>query len=137
MTERRRGTPGAHYLIVVSGDLPSGWTDWFGDFELSHPSPGTSVLDGRVADQTALFGLLARLHDLNLPLLSVDRLDRQQYTHGDVMNRRNLLRASTVAGAGALLTSKLVTTAAAQSATPAPTTTSTGPAANDMFFRDA
>jgi hypothetical protein len=137
MTEQRKAEPGAHYLIVVSGDLPSGWSDWFGDFELSHPSLGTSVLDGRVADQTALLGLLARLHDLNLPLLSIDREDRQHLTHGDVMNRRNLLRASAVAGAGSLLTSNLVTTASAQSAAPASTTATTGSTANDMLFHDA
>jgi hypothetical protein len=80
MTDQRSGDPGIHYQIVVSGALPSGWADWFGDFELSHPTLGTSLLDGHVADQTALFGLLARLNDLNLPLLSVARVDRQHAT---------------------------------------------------------
>ncbi|MBV9323601.1 MAG: hypothetical protein JO352_07455 [Chloroflexi bacterium] len=80
MTEPRPGDPGVHYQILVSGDLSPGWADWFGGFELSHPTLGTSLLDGHVADQTALFGLLARLHDLNLPLLSVARVDRQPLT---------------------------------------------------------
>ena len=77
MHEQRSREPGVHYQIVVKGELPSGWDDWFGDFEVSHPRSGTSLLDGRVADQTALFGLLTRLHTLNLSLLSVARLDEQ------------------------------------------------------------
>ncbi len=78
MAKRRSGEPGVRYRIVVSGELPSDWADWFGEFDVSHPTLETSLLDGKVTDQTALFGLLARLHDLNLPLLSVARVDRRQ-----------------------------------------------------------
>ena len=68
---------GAHYQIIVGGQLEPGWAEWFGDFEISCPAPGTSLFDGHVVDQAALYGLLARLHDLNLPLLSVRRLETQ------------------------------------------------------------
>jgi hypothetical protein len=66
---------GGHYQIVVRGELEPAWAEWFGDFDISCPTPGTSLLDGQVVDQAALYGLLGRLHDLNLPLLAVHRLD--------------------------------------------------------------
>jgi hypothetical protein len=64
-----------HYHIVVGGQLPPAWAEWFDGLEVSWPSPRTSRLDGHVVDQAALYGVLARLHDLNLPLLAVRRLD--------------------------------------------------------------
>jgi hypothetical protein len=68
---------GAHYQIVVRGELEASWAEWFGDFDISCPAPRTSLLDGHVVDQAALYGLLGRLHDLNLPLLAVRCLDSE------------------------------------------------------------
>jgi hypothetical protein len=67
----------AHYQIVVAGQLDPAWAEWFGDFAISCPTPDASLLDGHVVDQSALYGLLGRLHDFNLALLSVLRLDTQ------------------------------------------------------------
>ena len=57
--------------IRVRGQIDEQWTDWFEDLTLSH-SEGVTVLAGPVQDQSALYGLLAKLRDLGLALLSVD-----------------------------------------------------------------
>jgi hypothetical protein len=72
---RRSAAGGAHYQIVVGGQLDPDWAEWFGEFTISCPAPRTSLLDGHVVDQSALYALLGRLHDLNLPLLAVRCLD--------------------------------------------------------------
>jgi hypothetical protein len=66
----------AWYEIRVQGHLDARWTAWFDDMDLRHAADGTTVLHGRVVDQSALHGLLHRLHDLGLPLVSVSRLER-------------------------------------------------------------
>jgi len=64
----------AHYEIRVGGVLDDRWTDWFGGLLVE--SDGTqTVISGLVADQPALHGLLAKIHDLGLSLISVQRLD--------------------------------------------------------------
>ena len=58
--------------IRVQGRIDEHWSDWFEDFEIAHTERGETILTGDVADQSALYGLLARLRDLGLPLISVD-----------------------------------------------------------------
>jgi hypothetical protein len=53
--------------------LHSRWAGWFDGLTVTHESDGTTVVRGPVADQAALHGLLRKLHDLGLPLLSVAR----------------------------------------------------------------
>ena len=62
------------YAIRVAGHLDQRWAEWFDGLALTHESDGTTVLEGRVADQPALHGLLLRIRDLGLPLLSVTPL---------------------------------------------------------------
>ena len=58
--------------IRVQGRIDEHWSDWFEDFEITHTEQGETILTGDVADQSALYGLLAKLRDLGLPLISVD-----------------------------------------------------------------
>jgi hypothetical protein len=58
------------YRIEVQGRLDESWTSWFDDMTIT-------TLSGVVADQAALHGLLARIRDLGLPLLSVQRLGQE------------------------------------------------------------
>lgn len=59
------------YEIRVQGHLAPRWDDWFDGFTLTPESDGSTVLEGFVVDQAALHGVLRRLADLGLPLLSV------------------------------------------------------------------
>ncbi len=59
------------YRIRVRGHLDDSWSDWFGGLTLRRQEDGTTLLTGQVADQAALHGLIARIRDLGLPLLSV------------------------------------------------------------------
>ena len=59
------------YEIRLQGRLESRWAAWFDGLSLTHDSDKTSVLRGPVADQAALHGLLQKVRDLGLPLISV------------------------------------------------------------------
>ena len=60
------------YRICVSGHLDDRWSEWFGGMSLQRRDDGTTVLVGPVVDQAALHGLITRIRDLGLPLLSVE-----------------------------------------------------------------
>jgi hypothetical protein len=61
------------YEIRVMGRLGSRWAEWFDGMTLTPGEDGTSLISGVVADQSALHGLLRRLSDLGVPLVSVTR----------------------------------------------------------------
>jgi len=64
------------YQIVLEGCLGSQWSDWFDGFTLSLDERGQSWLVGQVTDQAALHGLLNKIRDLGIPLISINRLDQ-------------------------------------------------------------
>ena len=66
------------YEIRLTGHLDAHWTAWFDGMTVSHETDGTTVISGQVADQAALHGLLQRVRDLGLPLVSVRRVDIDQ-----------------------------------------------------------
>jgi len=68
----------ARYQIRVEGQLDPHWSEWFGGFGLSHDRDGSTTLTGPVADGAALFGLLDRVRDIGLTLLSVNRIKREE-----------------------------------------------------------
>lgn len=63
------------YQIKLKGHLNESWVDWFDGLTFSHESDGTTVLIGEIVDQAALHGLLKKVRDLGLPLISVNRLE--------------------------------------------------------------
>ncbi|MDQ3870006.1 MAG: hypothetical protein M3301_00125, partial [Chloroflexota bacterium] len=75
MTEPRGSRNDGHqarrYEVRVNGHLDARWADWFDGLSLTHASDGTTVIHGRIADQAALHGVLQKLRDLGLPLVSV------------------------------------------------------------------
>jgi hypothetical protein len=83
MTERHIWT-GDHpearrYEIRLAGHLDAHWGAWFDGLAVSHrESDGTTVICGSVTDQAALHGLLQRVRDLGLPLLSVTQVETDQ-----------------------------------------------------------
>ncbi len=74
MSDARAGQPPG-YEIRLKGHLDSRWAHGFDGMTLTRHGNGTTVLTGPVVDQAALHGLLARLRDLGLPLISVAQLD--------------------------------------------------------------
>jgi hypothetical protein len=63
------------YEIRIEGELGDEWADWFGELALVREGEGVTLLCCSVADQAALFGILRRVRDLGLPLLSVFRIE--------------------------------------------------------------
>ena len=63
------------YEIRVKGHLEPRWATWFGGMHLT-PADGITVIEGAVPDQAALHGLLQKLRDIGMPLLSVKRTDQ-------------------------------------------------------------
>jgi len=61
--------------IQVKGRIDEHWSDWFEGLTVTHTDHDETVLAGLVVDQSALYGLLAKLRDLGLPLLSVSTLE--------------------------------------------------------------
>jgi hypothetical protein len=70
--------PRAHYEIRVRGVLDDHWSAWFEGLELTGDHAGHTTIAGPIADQAALHGLLARVSDLGLVLLSVRRIDPEK-----------------------------------------------------------
>jgi hypothetical protein len=64
----------ARYEIRIKGHLASRWATWFEPMTLTAESDGTTILEGPVVDQAALHGLLHKVRDIGLPLLSVTQL---------------------------------------------------------------
>lgn len=62
------------YEIRLEGQLDQRWSDWFEGFTLTNESDGTTTLTGHVIDQAALHGLLRRVGDLGVTLLSVNTI---------------------------------------------------------------
>jgi hypothetical protein len=63
------------YQIKVEGKLDPKWRNWFDGFEILPLINNQTLLTGEVADQAALHGLLAKIRDLYLPLISVEKMD--------------------------------------------------------------
>ena len=73
-------TESGRYEIRIKGHLASRWATWFDGMSLTAESDGTTILRGPVVDQSALHGLLHKVHDIGLPLLSVTQLDTDPST---------------------------------------------------------
>jgi len=63
------------FQIRIKGHLGDDWTDWFGGMTITLEENGDTLLTGPVPDQAALFGLLRRVRDLGMQLISINRVD--------------------------------------------------------------
>lgn len=66
---------GGLHEIRVEGHLDERWSDWVEGLTFTHEPDGTTTLSGVLADQSALHGVLNRMRDLGVPIISVRRLD--------------------------------------------------------------
>lgn len=65
------------YQIKIKGHLDLHWAEWFDGLTISHEADGNTMLSGPVVDQAALYGMLLKLHNLNLSLLSVNPIEAE------------------------------------------------------------
>jgi len=72
------------YQIRLKGHLDSQWTDWFEGMTITLEENGNTLLTGKVVDQSALHGLLKKVRDLGMPLISVNRVKPDQGDAPDV-----------------------------------------------------
>jgi hypothetical protein len=66
------------YEVRVQGELGPGWEDWFGGSSMARGTDGATCLTCDLPDQAALHGLLRKLQDLGLPLLSITKIDDER-----------------------------------------------------------
>ncbi len=66
------------YQIRIEGHLDQQWEDWFEGLTITPEADGTTLLTGPVADQAALHGLLKKIRDLGIVLVSVNRIQRNE-----------------------------------------------------------
>ena len=72
------------YQIRLKGQLGSEWAEWFGGLTITLADNGDTLLTGPVVDQAALHGLLKRVRDLGLPLISINPIERGQPEAPDI-----------------------------------------------------
>jgi hypothetical protein len=65
---------GPSYQITIQGRLDEHWTEWFEDLGITLDEHGNTLLSGVIPDQASLHGILAKIRDLGLPLLSLVQL---------------------------------------------------------------
>ncbi len=58
-------------VIRIAGHLDPKWTEWFEGFTVIHTAEGQTLLSGEVVDQAAFYGVIAKLRDLGVSLISV------------------------------------------------------------------
>jgi hypothetical protein len=75
MTHRPPRPAPSAYRLRVDGHLDEHWAPWFGDLTLTHEDDGTTTLAGPIADQAQLHGLLTKIRDLAVTLISVEVVD--------------------------------------------------------------
>lgn len=66
------------YQIVVKGHLDSEWSDWFDGLTITLSENGETILTGPIVDQAALHGVLIKIRDLGLPLLSLTHIETEK-----------------------------------------------------------
>ncbi len=67
--------------IRIKGQISQRWSGWFDGLTISHPGPGETILTGLVPDEAALYGIIARLRDLGLQLISLSSEEIQEEQH--------------------------------------------------------
>ena len=71
------------YRITIKGHLDSEWSDWFDGLTITMVDNGETILTGPIVDQTALHGVLIKIRDLGLPLLSLTRAETGRKNESD------------------------------------------------------
>lgn len=84
--EQRSNSEGTVYQFKIKGHLGQQWMDWFEELTISLDEDGNTLLSGKVVDQSALHGILKKIRDMGIPLLSVNPIDSRQIFDTDTDN---------------------------------------------------
>jgi hypothetical protein len=71
------------YEIRIDGHLGARWRAWFDGFSVTSDEDGTTVLRGVIVDQAALHGLLQKLRDIGIPLISLTQVPSEEAPEGN------------------------------------------------------
>ena len=71
------------YRITIQGQLESEWSEWFDGLTIASADEGQTILTGPIVDQAALHGILIKIRDLGLPLLSLTRIAPERRQEDD------------------------------------------------------
>jgi hypothetical protein len=71
------------YEIRLKGHLPQHWSDWLDRLTITHAPNGETILTGPLRDQAALFGVMLKVRDLGLTLLSVNQVEPEPSGDGN------------------------------------------------------
>ena len=72
--QRNKPFQSFYYEIRVDGQLDSSWSEWFGGLKIAQQANGETLIAGPIPDQAVLHGILTKVFNLRLPLLSVRRI---------------------------------------------------------------
>jgi hypothetical protein len=90
MTNPPKPAGPSNYRIRVSGKVKESWSEWFNgmtiDFELEAGEVPVSILSGTLPDQSALYGVLGKIRNLGLKLLSVEQINTKQKNDKEEVN---------------------------------------------------
>lgn len=75
MVNRKNLNKTPNYIISIQGHFDPSWTVWFYDFFITCEPGGDTLLTGYLPDQPALYGLITRLQNMGITLLSINRID--------------------------------------------------------------
>jgi len=88
MTNEQRSKPAVDqpmaYHIRIKGHLSQQWIRWFEDLTITLEEDANTLLSGPVVDQSALYGILKKIRDLGMPLLSINPVDPKQIVTSDI-----------------------------------------------------
>jgi hypothetical protein len=73
-----KGGQTPQYEIKVKGHLDGGWSEWFNGMDIQNLPGGEAVLCGPVIDQAALYGILTKIRDIGLPLISIHAVQPEE-----------------------------------------------------------
>jgi hypothetical protein len=90
MREKRSLGDHSRYQIRVRGILDANWSDWFDGFAILPLECGDTLLSGHVVDQSALHGLINKIRDIGLPLISLNCLDATDVTGFGVRHKAQI-----------------------------------------------
>ncbi len=66
-----------NYQIRIKGHLDDHWSEWLGSLTFARHPDGTTTLDGKIVDRAALYGVLNKLKDMGLTLISVNEVKKE------------------------------------------------------------